>query len=318
VRCTAGAIFDVIVDLRESSPTRHRWVGFELSAENRRALFVPKDFAHGFLTLADDSEVLYMISVPYAPGFERGVRWNDLPSASTGRSRRCTSLRATRPIRSAAERRRLDRQTPRARDRGGRFIGRASIDPLLAAGFEVHAVLSPEGPAGNPAPAAGCSRVQVRRADLLDLGCDRFAGRGGPAEPLAAFRLDRDSRRVLAERGESPLAGRLANAVALVSATRRGACGDGGSCAEYDWSRAGVCNEATSPLAQGAVTPYAACKIALQRRLDEFAAAHACRAPGGGFLPVRPGEPRQRLVASVIHCAAHRPRGALHRRPAGP
>jgi dTDP-4-dehydrorhamnose 3,5-epimerase len=77
VRCTAGAIFDVIVDLRESSPTRHRWVGFELSAENRRALFVPKDFAHGFLTLADDSEVLYMISVPYAPGFERGVRWND-------------------------------------------------------------------------------------------------------------------------------------------------------------------------------------------------------------------------------------------------
>ena len=47
VRCTAGAIFDVIVDLREGSPTRHRWVGFELSAENRRALFVPKDFAHG-------------------------------------------------------------------------------------------------------------------------------------------------------------------------------------------------------------------------------------------------------------------------------
>jgi dTDP-4-dehydrorhamnose 3,5-epimerase len=77
VRCTAGAIFDVVVDLRENSPTRHRWVGFELSAENRRALFVPKDFAHGFLTLADHSEVLYMISVPYAPGFERGVRWND-------------------------------------------------------------------------------------------------------------------------------------------------------------------------------------------------------------------------------------------------
>jgi dTDP-4-dehydrorhamnose 3,5-epimerase len=77
VRCTAGAIFDVIVDLREGSPTRHRWVGFELSAENRRALFVPKDFAHGFLTLSDRSEVLYMISVPYAAGFERGVRWND-------------------------------------------------------------------------------------------------------------------------------------------------------------------------------------------------------------------------------------------------
>jgi dTDP-4-dehydrorhamnose 3,5-epimerase len=77
VRCTAGAIFDVMVDLRESSPTRHRWVGVELSAENRRATFVPKDFAHGFLTLADHSEVLYMMSAPYAPGFGRGVRWND-------------------------------------------------------------------------------------------------------------------------------------------------------------------------------------------------------------------------------------------------
>ena len=77
VRCTAGAIFDVIVDLREGSPTRYRWVGFELSAENRRALFVHKDFAHGFLTLTDHSEVLYMISVPYAAGFARGVRWND-------------------------------------------------------------------------------------------------------------------------------------------------------------------------------------------------------------------------------------------------
>jgi dTDP-4-dehydrorhamnose 3,5-epimerase len=77
VRCTAGAIFDVIVDLREHSSTRYRWVGVELSAENRRALYVPKDFAHGFITLADDSEVLYSMSVPYAPGFERGVRWND-------------------------------------------------------------------------------------------------------------------------------------------------------------------------------------------------------------------------------------------------
>lgn len=77
VRCTAGAIFDVIVDLRPHSPTRLRWLGLELSAANRRALFVPKGFAHGFVTLANDTEVLYMISVPYAPGFERGIRWND-------------------------------------------------------------------------------------------------------------------------------------------------------------------------------------------------------------------------------------------------
>jgi dTDP-4-dehydrorhamnose 3,5-epimerase len=77
VRCTAGAIFDVIVDLRSASPTQRRWFGTELTADNRRAIFIPKGFAHGFITLRDDTEVLYMISVPYAPGSERGVRWND-------------------------------------------------------------------------------------------------------------------------------------------------------------------------------------------------------------------------------------------------
>jgi dTDP-4-dehydrorhamnose 3,5-epimerase len=77
VRCTGGAIFDVIVDLRPDSPTLHRWFGTELTALNRRSLFVPKGFAHGFLTMRDDSEVLYMMSVPYAPGFDRGVRWDD-------------------------------------------------------------------------------------------------------------------------------------------------------------------------------------------------------------------------------------------------
>jgi dTDP-4-dehydrorhamnose 3,5-epimerase len=77
VRCTAGAIYDVIVDLRPGSPTARRWFGVELSAANHRSLFIPKGLAHGFLTLHDDTEVLYMISAPYAPGFERGVRWND-------------------------------------------------------------------------------------------------------------------------------------------------------------------------------------------------------------------------------------------------
>ena len=77
VRCTHGAIYDVIVDLRPDSPTKRRWFGVELSAANHRSLFVPKGLAHGFMTLHDDTEVLYMISVPYAPGFERGVRWND-------------------------------------------------------------------------------------------------------------------------------------------------------------------------------------------------------------------------------------------------
>lgn len=77
VRCTAGAIFDVIVDMREGSPTRLRWFGTDLTAENRRALYVPKGFAHGFITLREDTEILYMISVRHAPGYERGLRWND-------------------------------------------------------------------------------------------------------------------------------------------------------------------------------------------------------------------------------------------------
>jgi dTDP-4-dehydrorhamnose 3,5-epimerase len=77
VRCTAGAVYDVIVDLRLGSATARRWFGVELSAANHRSLFVPKGFAHGFMTLRDDTEVLYMISVPYVAGFERGLRWSD-------------------------------------------------------------------------------------------------------------------------------------------------------------------------------------------------------------------------------------------------
>ncbi len=77
VRCTAGRIFDVIVDIRPHSGHYQRWFGTELSAQNRRALFVPPGFAHGFLTLSDDAEVYYMISVPHAPQHAQGFRWND-------------------------------------------------------------------------------------------------------------------------------------------------------------------------------------------------------------------------------------------------
>jgi len=77
VRCTAGAMFDVIVDIRASSPTYRRWYGTELTAQNRRSVFVPPGCAHGFVTLTDDTEVYYMISVAHAPEFSRGVRWND-------------------------------------------------------------------------------------------------------------------------------------------------------------------------------------------------------------------------------------------------
>jgi dTDP-4-dehydrorhamnose 3,5-epimerase len=77
IRCVSGAIHDVIVDLREDSPTYLRHVGVELTAENRRALYVPQLFAHGFQSLADDSEVDYLVSEFYTPGQERGLRHDD-------------------------------------------------------------------------------------------------------------------------------------------------------------------------------------------------------------------------------------------------
>jgi dTDP-4-dehydrorhamnose 3,5-epimerase len=77
VRCTRGAIFDVAVDLRPASPTRGRWVGVRLDPENGRALYVPEGCAHGFQTLVDETDVSYMISVPYAPDAAAGVRWDD-------------------------------------------------------------------------------------------------------------------------------------------------------------------------------------------------------------------------------------------------
>jgi dTDP-4-dehydrorhamnose 3,5-epimerase len=77
VRCTRGAVFDVAVDLRKESPSYCRWVGTELSAENGRALFIPEGCAHGFVTLADASEVFYQMGAAYAPDLASGVRWND-------------------------------------------------------------------------------------------------------------------------------------------------------------------------------------------------------------------------------------------------
>lgn len=77
VRCTRGAIFDVIVDLRPDSPTFRQWQGVELTAENRRAFYVPKGCAHGFQTLADETEVAYVISAFYVPAASAGYRFDD-------------------------------------------------------------------------------------------------------------------------------------------------------------------------------------------------------------------------------------------------
>ncbi len=77
VQCLRGAIFDVAVDLRPSSPTFGRWAGATLRAEEPGGLFIPQGFAHGFLTLTDDTLVYYKITPAYVPGLENGLRWND-------------------------------------------------------------------------------------------------------------------------------------------------------------------------------------------------------------------------------------------------
>jgi dTDP-4-dehydrorhamnose 3,5-epimerase len=77
VRCTRGAVYDVIVDLRPQSPTYRRWTAVELTAGNRRLLYVPEGLAHGYQTLEEETETFYQVSVPYTPAAERGVRWDD-------------------------------------------------------------------------------------------------------------------------------------------------------------------------------------------------------------------------------------------------
>jgi dTDP-4-dehydrorhamnose 3,5-epimerase len=77
VRCTRGSILDIIVDLRSESPTFKDHLSVELSADNRRMLYIPTRFAHGFLTLEDSTEVFYQMSEFYAPRAARGFRWND-------------------------------------------------------------------------------------------------------------------------------------------------------------------------------------------------------------------------------------------------
>ena len=77
VRCTAGSIFDVMIDLRLDSPTYKQWFAQELTAQNRLMLYIPEGFAHGYQSLEDDTEMFYLLSAAYAPASERGVRWND-------------------------------------------------------------------------------------------------------------------------------------------------------------------------------------------------------------------------------------------------
>jgi len=181
------------------------------------------------------------------------------------------------------------------------FIGGASIEPLLAAGFEVHAVLSPRGSAGSAAATARSPQVAYRRVDLLDLAAiDPLIDEVRPSHLLhfawiatpGVYGQSVENQRWLA-----------ASQALLRSFHGRGGARAvvAGSCAEYDWSRGGVYHEMTSPLLTDGATPYAASKRALHRWLEEFAAQQQLSSAWGRiFFQYGPREPRRRLVASVI------------------
>jgi dTDP-4-dehydrorhamnose 3,5-epimerase len=77
VRCTEGCVFDVAVDIRKSSPTFGKWVGYELSSENMRMLWIPAGFAHGFVAVSEFAEIMYKVTSEYSPSCDSGIRWDD-------------------------------------------------------------------------------------------------------------------------------------------------------------------------------------------------------------------------------------------------
>ncbi|MGA2397475.1 MAG: NAD(P)-dependent oxidoreductase [Steroidobacteraceae bacterium] len=182
------------------------------------------------------------------------------------------------------------------------FIGRASLEPLRAAGYEVCAVLSPRPDALDRAGAV-LPEIEVRHADLTDpLAVDALLDAAKPthllhfawvATPGLYWQSEENYRWLSASRHLLAAFGRHGGVRAVMA----------GSCAEYDWSRVEVCHERSSPLADaaGTVTPYAACKIAMQRSLEEYGRSHGISTAWGRiFFQYGPGEHRDRLIASVI------------------
>jgi nucleoside-diphosphate-sugar epimerase len=182
------------------------------------------------------------------------------------------------------------------------FIGRSSLEPLQKAGYEVCAVVSPrQEPRDREADAP--HDVDVRHADLTDpavidalletVKATHLLHFAWIATPGLYWHSEENYRWLSASRHLLAAFARYGGQRAVMA----------GSCAEYDWSRVAVCHERSSPLADegGTATPYAACKIAMQRSLEEYGRSHGLSSAWGRiFFQYGPGEPRERLIASVI------------------
>jgi len=182
------------------------------------------------------------------------------------------------------------------------FVGRSSLEPLRAAGYEVCAVLSPR-PDELDRTGAVLPEIEVRHVDLTDpAAVDALLEAVKPthllhfawiATPGLYWQSEENYRWLSASRHLLAAFGRGGGVRAVMA----------GTCAEYDWSRVDVCNERSSPLADeaGTATPYAACKIAMQRSLEEYGRSHGVSTAWGRiFFQYGPGEHCDRLVASVI------------------
>ena len=231
------------------------------------------------MTLRDDTEVLYMISVPYAPGFERGLRWNDPAIGIAWPTRTVGRVGARRRLSAA---RGLSGRGQGPGDGSGGFIGRSSLEPLRAAGYEVCAVLSAR-PDQRDRTGGALPDVDVRHADLTDPAVvDSLLEAVKPthllhfawiATPGLYWQSEENYRWLSASRHLLAAFARCGGVRAVMA----------GSCAEYDWSRVAVCHERSSPLADegGTATPYAACKIAMQRSLEEYGRSHGLSSAWG-------------------------------------
>lgn len=290
VRCTRGAAFDVIADVRPASPTYGRWFAAELSADNRRALYVPAGFAHGFSTLSDDTELFYQMSERYYPELARGVRWDDPSLGVTWPD--CAS-RVISPRDLA-----LPALPPRLRlliTGATGFVGSACVRRAVEQRLTTHTVA--RSLRGFCPPG-----VNSHAADLLD--AEQTARLIEHVRPTHLLHLA-----WIATPGvywTSPDNARWADASANLL-RRFAECGGrravvAGSCAEYDWSKAGVCHEATTAL--GPATPYGKAKDRLRRWAETFASnAGLSLAWARLFFLYGPGEQAARLVPSVARAA---------------
>ena len=287
IRCCAGAIYDVVLDLRRDTGTHAQWFAIELSAANCTMLYVPEGCAHGFQTLADDTQVFYQISDPYHAELARGVRWND------PRFRHRLADSGPHPLRAGPHIPGSLRMTRVLITGATGFIGRNCLSHLIARGYEVHATTR-EKEVRNPMP-----HVSWHQVDLLKPGAAaHLLGTLRPecllhfawyAEPGNFWHASENIEWVRATL-------ELFSAFAKNGGRRIVAAG---TCAEYDLC-AGECHELTTPLSPNSL--YGGSKHAVERILYFSNGENGVSSAWGrAFFLYGPGEHPSRLVAYVVN-----------------